>query len=254
MDRSCIRFQLAGAGRRNSPVVCRDCWWLSAVSAQDLGTGDDGGDRREGEESNLPVMVPLLPLRSWRRVGQVPLAWTRSLPRPPQLHHLFQAVEALHHCNPLFKKKAGSADPSCGSPGVAGVGAVGEAGCCEGYRTCRGLSRRCRCLSTQSRNVPFSPKQKCPLFAVRAFPLFREENFVAEAVGLWARGARVWAAGGQRAAERPVDDHSAERVVHGLSTRSEGRAPVRRTRPQIHGGGPARSFIRLQPPRSRRRA
>ena len=55
----------------------------------------------------------------------------------------------------------------------------------------------------------------------------------------------MWAAGGQRAAERPVDDHSAERVVHGLPTRPEGRAPVRRTRPQIHGGGPR---SQLHPP------
>ena len=36
-------------------------------------------------------------------------------------------------------------------------------------------------------------------------------------VDMWARGARVWAGGGQRAS-----------VVHGLSTRPEGRAPVRK--------------------------
>ena len=34
----------------------------------------------------------------------------------------------------------------------------------------------------------------------------------------------------------PVDSHLAEHVVHGLPTRPEGRAPVRRTRPQFHGG------------------
>ena len=66
-------------------------------------------------------------------------------------------------------------------------------------------------------------KQKCPLFAVRALLFFEKQKLVAEAVGLWSRGARVWAAGGQRAAERPVDGHSDERVVHGLSTRPEGR-------------------------------
>ncbi len=60
-------------------------------------------------------------------------------------------------------------------------------------------------------------KQKCPLFAVRALLFFEKQKLVAEAVGLWSRGARVWAAGGQRAAGRPIDGHSAERVVHGLS-------------------------------------
>ena len=49
------------------------------------------------------------------------------------------------------------------------------------------------------------------------------ECSVAGPVGLWARGARVWAGGGQRAS-----------VVHGLSTRPAGFAPVRRTRPQFH--------------------
>ena len=89
------------------------------------------------------------------------------------------------------------------------------------------------------RKVEMSP------FCGSGLPLFREEKLVAEAVGLWARGARVWAGGGQRAAERPVDGHAAERVVHGLSTRPEGRAPVRRARPQIHSvSAGARSFIR----------
>ena len=43
------------------------------------------------------------------------------------------------------------------------------------------------------------------------------KKLVVGAVDLWARGARVWAGGGQRAS-----------VVHGLSTRPEGRAPVRK--------------------------
>ena len=79
-------------------------------------------------------------------------------------------------------------------------------------------------------------KQKCPL--LRFGPLsFSRRKTCCGALGLWSRGARVWAAGGQRAAERPIDGHSAERVVHGLPTRPEGRAPVRRTRPQIHSVG-----------------
>ena len=56
--------------------------------------------------------------------------------------------------------------------------------------------------------------------AVR-FCLLRDR--VAGPAGLWAIGARVWAGGGQRAS-----------VVHGLSTRSAGLAPVRRTRPPFH--------------------
>ena len=43
------------------------------------------------------------------------------------------------------------------------------------------------------------------------------KKLVVGAVDMWARGARVWAGGGQRAS-----------VVHGLSTRPEGRAPVRK--------------------------
>ena len=42
------------------------------------------------------------------------------------------------------------------------------------------------------------------------------KKLVVGAVDMWARGTRVWAGGGQRAS-----------VVHGLSTRPEGRAPVR---------------------------
>ena len=42
----------------------------------------------------------------------------------------------------------------------------------------------------------------------------------------WARGAKVWSGGGQRRG-----------VAQGLSTRPAGFAPVRRTRPQIHGTG-----------------
>ena len=42
-------------------------------------------------------------------------------------------------------------------------------------------------------------------------------KLVVGAVDMWARGTRVWAGGGQRAS-----------VVHGLSTRPEGRAPVRK--------------------------
>ena len=34
----------------------------------------------EGEESNLPAMVPLLPLRFRRGLDQVPLTWSRRLP------------------------------------------------------------------------------------------------------------------------------------------------------------------------------
>ena len=87
----------------------------------------------EGEESNLPAMVPLLPLRFRRGVDRVPLAWTRRLPRPPQLHHLFQAVQALDHGNPLFKKKADASDPSYGAPSLAGAQAIGEARFSGGY-------------------------------------------------------------------------------------------------------------------------
>ena len=75
-----------------------------------------GGAGVEGEESNLPVLVPLLPRRFRRGVDRVPLAWTKRLPRPPQLHHLFQAVQALHHGNSPFKKKADASDSSYGSP------------------------------------------------------------------------------------------------------------------------------------------
>ena len=203
------------------------------MSAQDLGTGDDGGDRREGEESNVPVMVPLLPLRSWRRLGQVPLAWTRSLPRPPQLHHLFQAVEALHHCNPLFKKKAGSADPSCGSPGVAGVGAVGEAGCCEGYRTCRGLSRRCRCRS------------RSPCETVGAGSRF--------SVGVRDKpraGERPWILRrAHRAATRSDDEVDKRRVVSAASrtiaSRRKNKDLERTLNSVAGGGGPAGETVSL---------
>ena len=65
-------------------------------------------------------------------------------------------------------------------------------------------------------------KQKCPLLRFGPFSFSRRKTCCGT-VGLWSRGARVWAAGGQRAAERPIDGHSAERVVHGLPTRPEGR-------------------------------
>ncbi len=54
---------------------------------------------------------------------------------------------------------------------------------------------------------------------------------------LWGCGREARECGqpvGNARRKRPVDGESAERVVHGLSTRPEGRAPVRGTRPQIH--------------------
>ena len=103
-----------------------------------------GGAGVEGEESNLPVLVTLLPRRFRRGVDRVPLAWTRRLPRPAQLHHLFQAVQALHHGNSPFKKKADATDPSYGSPSLAGAQAIGEAKFSGGYCMWPGPSRPCR--------------------------------------------------------------------------------------------------------------
>ena len=202
-------------------------------------------------------MVPLLPLRSWRRLGQVPLAWTRSLPRPPQLHHLFQAVEALHHCNPLFKKKAGSADPSCGSPGVAGVGVVGEAGCCEGYRTCRGLSRRCRCQSRSPCEIVGAGSRFS--VGVRDNPragerpwIFRRAHRAATRIDYEVDKRRVAALGADGPAEiRPVELvrlHRQGRVVSAASRTIASRRKnndLERTLNSVAGGGPAGETVSL---------
>ena len=152
-------------------------------------------------------------------------------------------------CDPL--RQLDPCLPLPGSCALARIARFGQPGCADAPAC--GCSPMF-CMSTQSRNVPFSPKQKCPFFAVRAFLFFEKKNLLLE---LWGCGREARECGqpvGNARRKRPVDGDSAERVVHGLSTRPEGRAPVRGTRPQIHSApAGARGFI-LRPPRSRRRA
>ena len=140
LDNSAIVFRPSTGQARNSTFARKKITTYVSAARPEHFTFS----RSLTEESNLPAMVPLLPLRFRRGVDRVPLAWTRRLPRPPQLHHLFQAVQTLHHGNPPFKKKADASDPSYRSPSLAGAQAIGEARFSGGYCMWTGPSRpRC---------------------------------------------------------------------------------------------------------------
>ena len=85
-------------------------------------------------------------------------------------------------------------------------------------------------VSTQSRNVPFLR------FGIRSF--LRRKSLLPSCGVLVERRASVGSRWSTRGWERPVDGHSGERVVHGLSTRPEGRARGRyHQRPGAAGAG-----------------
>ncbi len=117
--------------------------------------GSTGDDRRgpawRGRSRTSPQWCP-----SCRFASGVGSIGFRLLGRGayPGLHSciiVFQAVQALHHGNPPFKKKADASDPSYRSPSLAGAQAIGEARFSGGYCMWTGPSRP-RC--SRARDLP----------------------------------------------------------------------------------------------------